>query len=224
MSITSLSGVSCLNRSPWLKSRAQMWSTSRFVHLLPSRSSNPRPALAPRRVFVQLRVCFRPREHVPEPQGFVPRPRHHGLPIGRYRQVKHPQRVPGERRQFAHSRVPPHHDLVLRVPVRAYDFVYVFRPHQVTHLTPGINARKRGVRGGVPEPDTPVRRSATRTQQTVLVRRPRDRLHRGGVVRITQHRVRGVGAPNHELVIVPAGREFAVVVRPLQPAHFAFVA
>ena len=52
------------------------------------------------------------------------------------------------------------------------------------------------------------------------MRRPRDRLNRRGVIGISKQRMRGIGGPDVQLVIVPPGSELAVVVAPLQAADF----
>ena len=116
-----------------------------------------RPPHGPHRVVVHRPLALLPREDVPEPQRLIPGARDHRLTVGRYREVQHPQRVPRQRRQLGHRGIPPHDDLVLRVPVRADQLVDVLAPHQVTHLRAGVYAAQRGVRRGVPEADAPIR-------------------------------------------------------------------
>ena len=157
-----------LGRSRSRSRRTKKSSPSPSRRRRPPSSSNVRPPARPHLVIVPAPLALRPGEHVPKPQRLVPRARDDRLPVGRYRQVQHPKRVPRERREFRHRRIPPHDDLILRVPVRGHELVDVLTPHEVTHLRPGVHARQRRVRGRVPKPNASIRGPPPRREQAVL--------------------------------------------------------
>ena len=115
---------------------------------------------------------------VPEPQGLVSGSRHYRLTVWRHGQVQNSEGVPGERGELCQGGVPPYDDLILTVAVRAHQLVHVLRPHQVADLASSVHGVQSRVRGGVPETNAPVGRSASRGQETVLVGRPSDGLDR----------------------------------------------
>ena len=86
------------------------------------------------------------------------------------------------------------------------------------HLAAGVDALQRLAGGGAPEADAAVGGAAAADQQAVLVRRPRDGLDGGLVLREAQHRLRAVLVPHKELVVVAAAGELAVVGGPAQAA------
>eukprot|EP00437_Effrenium_voratum_P040618 CAMPEP_0181464604 /NCGR_PEP_ID=MMETSP1110-20121109/35519_1 /TAXON_ID=174948 /ORGANISM="Symbiodinium sp., Strain CCMP421" /LENGTH=99 /DNA_ID=CAMNT_0023589345 /DNA_START=248 /DNA_END=547 /DNA_ORIENTATION=- len=97
----------------------------------------------------------------------------------------------------------------------AHNLVQILGPDEVTHLRTGVNARQRHVVDGVPETDAPVCRPASRGQQPVLVRGPRNCLHGCLVAIKLQHRLGGFQRPNAELVVIPPGGQLLLVEGPL---------
>jgi hypothetical protein len=62
-------------------------------------------------------------EDVPEAKCLVASACDDRLPVGRHGEVEHTERVASERGDLGHRRVPPQHNLVLRVTVRAHELV-----------------------------------------------------------------------------------------------------
>ncbi len=77
---------------------------------------------------------------------------------------------------------------------------------------------------GIPELDGAVRGSAAGGEQAALVGTPGDGFDGGTVLAPFEGRLRIELLPDHELVVVAAGRELAVVAVPPQPAHLLLVA
>ena len=93
-------------------------------------------------------------------------------------EVEYPARVAQQRGGLLHLGVLPEHDLVLRVAVRGGQLVDVLREQQVAHLRARLHTVQLRARQRVPKPNAPVCRPTSARQQTVLVRRPGQRLHR----------------------------------------------
>lgn len=58
------------------------------------------------------------REHIPEPEGFIARPRHDIFTIRRHSQVQHTRGVAGQSLDLLHGGEAPQTNLILAVAVR----------------------------------------------------------------------------------------------------------
>lgn len=77
-------------------------------------------------------------------------------------------------RNFLHCWVLPHNDLVKGITMSAHNLVHIFREHQVAHLRPSINRAYRLESMSVPEPNTSISSTSSRSQETILMRTPAD--------------------------------------------------
>lgn len=66
-----------------------------------------------------------------------------------------------QRRNFLHSGVLPHNNLVERVPMGGHEFIVGLRENQVAHLGACVYRRDWLKSHGVPEPDVLVSGTAT---------------------------------------------------------------
>ena len=80
--------------------------------------------------------------------------------------------------------------------------VEVLGPHEVAHLRPCVDGGQRHVVHRVPEADAPICCAPARGQQAMLVRRPRDGLHRRLVLIELQDRLVTLQGPHAKLVVV----------------------
>ena len=73
-------------------------------------------------------------------------------------------------------------NLIQRIAMGANQLVAILRERQVAYLTPRIDTIDPRSRQTVPKSNASIRRTPTARQQAMLVRRPRYRLHRRGVI------------------------------------------
>ena len=88
----------------------------------------------------------------------------------------------------------------------AHNLIHVLRPHQVANLRAGIDAAERRVVHCIPETNATIRRSPSRREESMLMRRPSDRLHRSLVLVVFQNWRGRVQAPGEEFVVISARR------------------
>lgn len=158
-----------------------------------------------------LLLAARLAEHIPEAQRLVARPRHDRLAVRTERQIQHTVRVARQLGHLRQRRILPHQDLVLRVAVRRHQLRRVLRPRQIAHLRSGVDALHRLAGQRVPEADAAVGGAAAAGQQTVMVRRPGDRLDGGHVLGVRLNGTERVLVPHVQPVVVAAARQILVV-------------
>lgn len=103
------------------------------------------------------------------------------------------------------------------------DLIRGLGPREVADLAAGINVLDQGARSGVPEFDGAVRSTTAGGKQVVLMRRPSNGLHRSAVIGEAEKWSLIQFVPNHQLVVVAAGRQLAVIGVPLQATDFLLV-
>lgn len=131
-----------------------------------------------------LLLTARLAEYVPKSQRLVAGARNNSLTIGTQRQIEHTIRMA---RQLGHLRqggIFPHEYLVLRVAVRGDQLRGVLGPGQIANLRARVHALHGLARQRIPETDTPIRRSTAAGQESVVMRRPRDRLYSRHMLRV----------------------------------------
>lgn len=72
--------------------------------------------------------------------------------------------------------------------MRAHELVARATPRQVAHLRTCVKRANRRLRGGGPEADRAIRGATTTRKQAMLMRTPRESLHRGAVSGVAKHR------------------------------------
>jgi hypothetical protein len=80
--------------------------------------------------------------------------------------------VPGESGNFLHGGVFPKDDLIQRIAVSTHDFVHVFREHKVAHLGACVDIVYWLEGVSVPESNTSISCSTTRSKETILMWAP----------------------------------------------------
>lgn len=126
-------------------------------------------------------------EDVPKAKGLVARASHDGLSVGRHRQVQNSIRVPGEFGYLGQAGIFPDEDLVLRVSVSAHELGTVLAPREIADLRARVDALHGLARERVPEADATVGCATAGGQESVMMGRPRDGLHRGQVLCVRLH-------------------------------------
>ena len=71
---------------------------------------------------------------------------------------------------LTHARIPPNHDLVQRISVRAHNFIAILRPCQIANLAARVDAGQADTAQGIPEPDATVGSTTTAGKKAVLMR------------------------------------------------------
>lgn len=91
----------------------------------------------------------------------------------------------------------------------------MLRPRQVADLRAGVHTLQRLPGQRVPETNAAICRAPAAGQQTVLMRRPRDGLDCGDVIRVSLYWVDASHVPHEQLVVVTAGGQVLVIWGPL---------
>lgn len=82
-----------------------------------------------------------------------------------------------QRCDLLHGGVPPHVDLVLAVAVGGYELINIFGKHEIADLAACLDRPQVLQLDRIPELYSSVLRATACGQQTLLVRRPCNRLH-----------------------------------------------
>eukprot|EP00617_Octactis_speculum_P005860 CAMPEP_0185790012 /NCGR_PEP_ID=MMETSP1174-20130828/154096_1 /TAXON_ID=35687 /ORGANISM="Dictyocha speculum, Strain CCMP1381" /LENGTH=111 /DNA_ID=CAMNT_0028484463 /DNA_START=335 /DNA_END=670 /DNA_ORIENTATION=+ len=105
-----------------------------------------------------------------------------------------------------------------------HELVHIPRPHEVAHLGAGVNAVQRHGRESVPKTDAAICCPATRSKKAMLVWRPCDGFHCGGVLVKAAERIGRLRCPNQKFVVVTPGRKLSLVKGPAESANLLLVA
>lgn len=131
----------------------------------------------------------------------------------------------GEHGHRPHLWLLPYNDFVLRVAVRAHEFVDGVGVAQTADLTASVDPVHGLESQGVPESDASVGCSASTTERTMLVRRPRNCLNGSHVLSKLCHRLGLlVPAPYHQFIVVASGSQLLLIWTPFEPAYLLLVA
>jgi len=110
-------------------------------------------------------------------------------------------------------------NLVLRIAVRGDQLRGVLGPGQIAHLRARVHALHGLARQRVPESNAPIRRSSAAGQQSVVMRRPGNRLHRRHMLRVGLHGIHGMLIPHVQPIVIAAAGQVLIVRRPFEATH-----
>ena len=109
--------------------------------------------------------------------------------------------------------------------MRAHELVNVLRVRKVADLAARVDPVEGLARKSVPEADTTVGRATSTAHHTVLVWRPRNRLHGGlMLIEFDQRFTRSLPVPDEQLVVVASRSQLLLGRTPLESADFLLVA
>ena len=122
--------------------------------------------------------------------------------------------MPRKKGKLLHLRQFPDYNLVERVAMGAYEFVDVLAEKEVANLGACVHAIGLGGCQCIPESYCPISSSATRCQESMLMRRPRKGLHSSYMLVELHYRIILVDAPDEKLVVISSGGQFLLIKRP----------
>lgn len=91
--------------------------------------------------------------------------------------------------------------------MRTHNLVAVFTPGEIADLAARVDLPRVLPGQGIPKNNPPIRGAAAGGERAVVVGRPGDRLHGGGVFAELEERVRGEFVPHEKLIVVAARGE-----------------